>query len=653
MLSSHLPILPNDLKPFEQNVATYFAQVKWKPTKSLVLDLSTQDERPGAKLWRPAPIGLQSTEETLSLLKIARTIGGDATLLPASLNRELWAIRTGICLGLHLARQYGIAAGLNELQVQNSSGRLPNSQQEEFRSKVTTSCAVALFVAASYVVWELGSFEPDKISGTHVEFHGIPEVALQSPPRAIECMLFYLAAYLDPQKSGLVKTDYDAIAMTIQYFEGIIAEIKTREGSFKYTEFFTNVSYQLADTDFTVQGFDALRATGAVSVEFNRVRFDEIVGNRAAKHAARRLAERLVCYDPVEKKNPIVELGAMQFVQMGFGSPGTGKSMQIAATATLLSELCGKIGIPFLFWPLPDNIISTFQGGSAERMIPWITRFADDDKIVYGAIDDGENVLEDRTRNGVSAGVREVVGVFLRHTEGAYAIHRGNSVIQVFTNLPEQIDKAVLSRIQARFPINGDETEHDFLDQDHIWWRKLEKVNPGFVDMTSPRGYTYLADQGQPKNLGELGGNPKGFADPRIQEIYGKLLAKGLSHKDQDFFASLFAAVHRVYPLFTSRDVRNIQSAVGTRVMDFDLPPEWFETPDLFFRQDYATKLAMLKDLMRANMKGLSFADIRLQETVVYLDGMATIANIDRERRIAAIIDADGINREVIRRINE
>jgi hypothetical protein len=43
----------------------------------------------------------------------------------------------------------------------------------------------------------------------------------------------------------------------------------------------------------------------------------------------------------------------------------------------------------------------------------------------------------------------------------------------------------------------------------------------------------------------------------------------------------------------------------------------------------------MLKKLMKGNMKGLDFSDIRRQETVRYLDNVATIADTDFKRKVA------------------
>ena len=38
-------------------------------------------------------------------------------------------------------------------------------------------------------------------------------------------------------------------------------------------------------------------------------------------------------------------------------------------------------------------------------------------------------ICKNELHKGVSAGVKEVIGVFLRYTEGAYAVNYGNSSI--------------------------------------------------------------------------------------------------------------------------------------------------------------------------------------------------------------------------------
>ncbi len=641
--SSHLPIKEADVAVQKKSVSALIANVGWAPRVQLT-DLSggSKEFAAGSKAWRPALAGASSKQEELSLLKIGRALSQDANLMSENANTVLLAIQQALCIGLYLGQQYAKAVGLLELQQLNSSSQLAGTQKAEFSAKQNTAAAITVFCTACYISWRLGSYKESDVSAMQVEFHGVPELDLKTPVTSVKCFLFYLAAYLDPERTKLVWDDLSMVKMVLLYCTATLDEVKHRESSFQHADPFTEASYQLEGTDFIVSGFDVLKQTVAVSAEFRRISFGEIVGNQAAKHSARRLAARLACYDRERKKNPFAELGSLQTVVMGFGKPGTGKTLLIGATATEIENLCSRIGLPFVFWPLPDTVISTFQGGSGERMWDWMKRFQDDDKIVYGPIDDGENNLEDRTRQGVSAGVREVIGVFLRGTEGASAMLRGNSVVAVYTNLPEQLDKAVLSRVQARYPIDGAVSAHDFIDQDYLWWKKIRDIDPAFITMTDPADYQFMADQVVLQRLAESSDVVGELADERLREAY-RLICERYQVTEHAFFGALYAAVARIYPTFSSRDVRNIQQAVQSRLMDFDLPADWIENPKLFYLQAYERKVEMLKDHMRQNMGGLSFADIRHEEALRYLNALDLIVNADRERQIVRLMEATEI----------
>ncbi len=648
--SSHLPITEKEIAENMDRANSLLAKVSWKG-KGKPAARSTESS---SGKWRPSTdYSEASSEKSVSLVKIGKRVSNDPLLYSQNVNHTLLVLRRGVSIGLHLARAYGQAAGLERLVQQNRLGRLTQIQQAEFYDKHHTSSAVGLYGAASYIHWQLEQFEEEAVSGRNLEFPGIPEVDLSNPLKAMECAIFYFGSSVE--NSGIVNTDLDFVKMALMYFEALAEEIRSRSNSLKHCEFFTQVSYQLQDSDFVLEGFEDMASATVRTVEFNRVNFDDIVGNRAAKHEAKRVAQRLACYDPSVGRNPFMDLGSMSLVRMGYGKPGTGKSLQIAATATLLDDYCQRLNLPFLFWPLPDNLISTFQGGSAERAVAWMKRLQDPDKIIYAPIDDAENNFEDRSRQGVSAGVREVVGVFLRYTEGAYAIRRGNAILEFFTNLPEQIDKAVLSRVQSRFPINGAESREDFLDQDYLWWRKLEEIKSGFVAMKDPSDYNYLDFQKSIGSLTELENSDieeAELGDRRLSESLDRLRSE---HKvnEQDFFAKLYKDVLNVYPFFSSRDVRNIQQQVTNRITDFDMPDEWFENVDLFFSKTYDERVNMLRDLMRDNMKGLSFAEIRLRESFKYLNSLSEIANADREREITRIANSMEYQREASERLSK
>ena len=642
---SWLPIKQEELNEFTARANAFLARVEWQPKPGVLNERPAPSAGSATPGYRESSLATAQTE-TVSLLKIARQTSRDEALLDDDVNHTLHVVREGLKLGMYVSKLYTEASGLEQLTEQNARGGLSEAQKAEFRGKYVTASAITVFVCAYYVSFELDAYKVEEIGNLQLDFQGVPELSLQNPVRALQCNLFYYGMYLD---SSAVQTDLDFVKMTQLYFRAVLDEVKLREASFAFAEPFTTRSYKLEHGDFHLQGFETDLGGPTASVEFNRVELNQIVGNRAAKHGARRLVERLLCYDLAAQRNPFLDLGGFPSLRLGYGKPGTGKSLQIAATATMLHDHCQALGIPFLFWPLPDTVVSTFQGGSAERMVAWMRPLQDPGKIIYAPIDDAENNLEDRTRQGVSAGVREVIGVFLRYTEGAYAVQRGNAAIDIFTNLPDQLDKAVLSRVVARFPVDGAETREDFLDQDYLWWRRYADIDESFIAMQDPE-YTYLTDQAGLSSLSEA---HDGDAEPE-EAVIGKILERvrrDYQPNQHAFFAELYRQTQAAFPFFTSRDVRNIQQAVNNRVMDFGLPDEWFENHSLFFATDYDTKKSKLVELMHANMKGLSFADIRLQESVQYLDNMVRIQNVTRERRLDEMVEDVRLREEVARRV--
>lgn len=630
--NSTFPIKQNELDMLRDEATSYLKSIQWEQgqraknkenngkDESILLYLSRANNGSNT---------IEITSVSKTILALKKRLLPDSVAIPLHLNQTLYAVQEGLALGIWVKDSYYDASGLSSLTERKST--LGNSGKREFESKMHTATAFMLFSTAYNILHNLQNHASDDLSVMKNKFAGIPEVSLMSPLKGIACSLFYYDKYLS--HPDIIKTDQDVIDFTVVYFDALIDEIQIRKSSLEYTETITDRTYKLENSDFAVSGWDNVFAGAAKSVEFNKIQFEQIVGNRDAKHFARRLTERMLSYDFEAKKNPFQELGGFMPVFMGYGIPGTGKSMLIAAIATRLKEHCDHLDIPFLFHPMPDTLISTFQGGSAEKMVEWMKPLQDPSKLIFAPIDDAENNLQERTTQGVSAGVKEVIGVFLRYTEGAYAVNYGNSSIGLFTNLPEMLDKAVISRVQGRFKIDGARNEKDFVDQDYLWWRKFENTMPDFVNMNDPNDYKYLDAQQIAKNLGEILDKVQKPSEERVLETFNKVEKK---HKDEEhmFYAHLYTEIQKIFPFFSSRDVRNIQSAISLRLTDFDLEPDWFSNPETYFKQDYNTKFGMLQELMKANMKGLNFSDIRRQEVVRYLDNVATIADTDFKRKV-------------------
>ncbi|WP_415373723.1 AAA family ATPase [Patiriisocius sp. Uisw_017] len=629
--NSTFPIKINELDALRDEASSYLKGIQWEQgSKAQRRDTDKKDS--SILLYLSKANGTASNEVTSvskTILALKKRLLPDSVAIPLFLNESLYALQEGLTMGIWLKDNYFDSSGLSGLNERKSS--LDASQRREYESKMQTATAFMLFSISTRILYDLKPKAQGDLSVMKNKFAGLPELSLMSPLKGVSCLLYYYDKYLGHPE--MVNNDIDVINFTVVYFEAVITEIQMRNASLEYTETITDRTYKLEKSDYAVSGWENIFEGSAVSIEFNKIEFEEIVGNRDAKHFARRLTERMLSYDFVAKKNPFQELGGFMPVFMGYGIPGTGKSMLIAAIATRLKKHCDELDIPFLFHPMPDTLISTFQGGSAEKTMQWMKPLSDPTKLIFAPIDDAENNLQERTAQGVSAGVKEVIGVFLRHTEGAYAINYGNSSIGLFTNLPEMLDKAVINRVQGRFKIDGARTIPDFVDQDYMWWRKFEKSMPDFVKMQNPKDYEFLSAQGLAKNLGEILNVSEKPSEAKVLEIYNRTEA---IHKTNEhlFYAALYKNIQVEFPFFSSRDIRNIQSSISLRLTDFDLPTDWFEDPLLYFKKDYGTKYAMLKDLMRQNMKGLNFSDIRRQEVVRYLDNVATIADTDFKRKV-------------------
>ena len=625
------PIKNNELVSLRDDATAYLKSVQWEQgVKARNRDDNQKDENILLYLSKATGTGSSDVVSvSKTFLSLKKKILPESIALPLFLNETLLMLQQGLAIGIWLKDKYYDSSGMSGLHEQKAT--LSSNKKSEFESKQQTATAFLLHGMASYVLYELKLDASDKLNVMKNKFAGIPELSLTTPQRGISCVLYYYDKYLN--HPDVIQSDKDVVDFTVVFMEAIISELHLREAGLGHTETITDRSYKLEDSEFAISGWTDIISGPIQSIEFNEIQFEQIVGNRDAKHFARRLVERMMSYDFEQRKNPFQELGGFMPVFMGYGIPGTGKSMLIAAIATRLKKHCDELDIPFLFHPMPDTLISTFQGGSAEKMVQWMKPMHDPSRLIFAPIDDAENNLQERTAQGVSAGVKEVIGVFLRYTEGAYAVNYGNSSIGLFTNLPEMLDKAVISRVQGRFKIDGARTIPDFIDQDYMWWRKFDKTMPDFVNMSNPNDYEFLSEQGLAKNLGEILKNVEKPSEERVLEIFEKTEKKN-KQMEHMFYAELYKSIQKIFPYFSSRDIRNIQSAVSLRLTDFDLPEVWFESPEAYFKKDYVSKFDMLQDLMKQNMKGLNFSDIRRQETIRYLDNFATIAETDFKRKV-------------------
>lgn len=363
--NSTFPIKQTELDMLRDEATSYLKSVQWEQgQRAKNKDKDAKDESILLYLSRAnngSNVELTSVSKTILALK--KRLLPDSVAIPIHLNQTLFAVQEGITLGIWIKDSYYDASGLSSLNERKSA--LDTSGKREYESKMQTATAFMLYATAYNILHNLKTIASDDLSVMKQKFAGLPEVSLLSPLKGISCCLYYYDKYLS--HPDIIKSDKDVTDFTVVYFEALIDEIQMRKSTLEYTETILDRTYKLEKSDFAVSGWDNVFAGAAKSVEFNKIQFEQIVGNRDAKHFARRLTERMLSYDFTAKKNPFQELGGFMPVFMGYGIPGTGKSMLIAAIATRLKEHCDNLDIPFLFHPMPDTLISTFQGGSAEK----------------------------------------------------------------------------------------------------------------------------------------------------------------------------------------------------------------------------------------------------------------------------------------------
>lgn len=641
-VGSEFPIKQADLERHFGTANTILRSVTHRPTKDLDALLTDRGSAP-----RPSGLifgsGQGPSAQNVSVLKTAQAVNKDDDLMDENINAALNTVRAGIQIGLHIGSLFAKSSGLEALKNN------PKADEKRYTNLMAAQAFITLFVTAYYVTWKLAAQKAEELTDVKVDFLGIPEpLSLSGQTTAFGSALFHYDAYLKRVQNGL-----EFLKITQLYFRAILDDLKMQAKAFEADAgTFTDKSYRLERTTFAVNGFHAEVHGGLPSAEFKRVDLNEVVGNFEAKRLADRLTQYLIAYDLDREMNPMIELGAFPNVALFKGKPGTGKTLIMGGMLTQASDYCMNLGLPFRAHPMPNTIVSTFQGGSAENMQNWMDALKNRSELVIAPIDDAENVFESRTRQGVSAGVKEVIGTFLVNTEGASAIIRGNTIIVIATNIPDQLDLAVLSRVQMRADVDGAARPEDWMDQTYLWTKRMDGWGVGFVNLAPPKDYKFLSAQRllRQEDTKKLAANVS-FVDERLGQIHVRLLKEGVKPDGFAYYGKLFTEALKSFPTVSSRDMRNIQTAVMTRFFDFDFPKEWLTERERFVAKPYDEKRGMILEVAKANLGKLTFAQVLFEETAKYLNVTVSILDGGINRRIEERAADIRIDNEARRRL--
>ena len=564
------------------------------------------------------------------IARIEAVDADDALMSPVQAG-VLHGLRRALATALTVVDQYSDATGLSALMKTNLQGKLPDSKKTEFNEGLAASSVIALHVFANMASYLLSSMHDT--SELSVDVGEVEEVLTDNPQLALTGALWEL----DQDLAVFADSEDKLIPTVTAFLEQLMEKAALRAANLPRLDAFTSVAYRVEDDDFEIRGFEASSRGKSSKLTMTFKKPHEVVGNHIAKYQAMKLSKMLMAYDFDRKLNPFADLGGFIFTFMGDGAPGTGKTTLIQMMAGLLNEYCNHAGYPFRYANLSTDSIDSYQGKSAQNAKAFISQIIDPNVIGFGTIDDIDQLAGKRGDRQSSAGQLEITAVLMESFAGANTVVRGNCTFGMFSNYPENVDDALRQRAAARFLVDGPQSREDYIDILHLLMGKNHDIPVGKHDLFAAQEIKKAVAASYDSYA-----RPKEEALEKVFDSVTKSIGK------LDTIAKLgtyLKGIQEADARFTGRAIKNITDAVKVRAMDFELPDEWMEKPELFLEKDYDTKRKMIADLSQEIT-----VDMVIQEINRYADSEFRYADKSDEVAIENMVRDFGRNEEAKKR---
>ncbi|WP_323784123.1 ATP-binding protein [Thalassovita sp.] len=550
------------------------------------------------------------------LQRIEASDGTDPLISPVQAN-VMNSLRRALAIALAIGAAYSEQTGLDGLKRANLQGALPPDRKNDFSELLAAEALVCLHVFANATAFLL----MPHLSEATVELGNVEEILTDNAQLALHGALWEL----DQELANFAKDDATLVATVSAFAEQVMEKVVLRVEGIGRLQTFGQTSWKVEADDFTIQGFTPARKARGSTLTMQFKKPHQVVGNHIAKYQALRLSKMLMAYDFDRRLNPFAELGGFIFTFMGDGKPGTGKTTLIQMMAGLIHEYCQVVEYPFRFQNLSTENIDSYQGKSGQNAKAFINNIIDPNVIGFGTIDDIDQLAGKRGDRQSSAGQLEITAVLMESFAGANTVVRGNCTFGMFSNYPENVDDALRQRAGARFLVDGPQTRDDYIDILHLLMGKNHDIPLGDHDLYAAQEIkTAVAKSFESHSKPHEAGLLNVF--DRVHDRIGELdtIAK---------MGTYLKAIQEADERFTGRAIKNITDAVKVRAMDFELPDEWMEKPDLFLFQSYERK----KDMIAALRVPIT-PDMVLQEINRYADSEFRYADKSDEVAIETMV---------------
>jgi hypothetical protein len=492
---------------------------------------------------------------------------GDADALISPLQATVMnCLRRALSIALAVAENYAETSGLGDLKRANLEGSLAGYRKSEFSELLAAEALISLYVFGNATSYLLSSHA----SESTVELGDVEEILTDNGQAALHGALWEL----DQDIAKHAQDDPRLIATVTGFAEALMEKVALRAGAAPRLEPFINGKWRVEADDFAVAGFSPASKAKSTTLTMAFKKPNEVVGNHVAKYQAMKLSKMLMAYDFDRKLNPFAELGGFIFTFMGDGKPGTGKTTLIQMMAGMVHDYCATAGYPFRYQNLSTDNIDSYQGKSGQNAKAFINNVLDPSVIGFGTIDDIDQLAGKRGDRQSSAGQLEITAVLMESFAGANTVVRGNCTFGMFSNYPENVDDALRQRAGARFLVDGPQTPDDYIDILYLLMGKNHDIPTGAHDVFSAQEIkTAVAASFERHARPHEAGLIKVF--DQVSEAIGGFdtIAK---------LGTYLKGIQEADDRFTGRAIKNITDAVKVWAMDFELPDEWMEEPDLF-----------------------------------------------------------------------
>lgn len=565
------------------------------------------------------------------LERIEASDGGDVLTSPQQAG-VMHALRRALAVSLAVGEAFGDQTALADLKRSNLAGDLPAARKTEFSELLAAEALIGLYVFGNALAYLLSSYQGE----VTVEVGEAQEVLTDNGQLALHGALWEL----DQDLASHATDDARLVATASAFAEQLMEKVALRAQTAPHLEAFNAAAWRVEADDLTIRGFTPASKAKSSTLTMTFKKPNEVVGNHIAKYQAMKLAKMLMAYDFDRRLNPFAELGGFIFTFMGDGKPGTGKTTLIQMMAGMINEYCGIAGYPFKYQNLSTDNIDSYQGKSGQNAKAFINTILDPGVIGFGTIDDIDTLAGKRGDRQSSAGQLEITAVLMESFAGANTVVRGNCTFGMFSNYPENVDDALRQRAGARFLVDGPQTRDDYIDILYLLMGKNHDIPLGEHEVFAAQEIKKaVAASFESHSRPHEDGLMKVF--DRVQGQVGDLdtIAK---------MGTYLKGIQEADDRFTGRAIKNITDAVKVRAMDFELPDEWMEEPDLFLFQNYDTKKGMIAELRRPIT-----VEMVMQEINRYADSEFRYADKSDEVAVEAMVRDFGRQEEAKRRYLE